>query len=75
MVEAEDVEEIEVVFEAVDPPGEALGAFFLPEVEWVAPELAEFGEVVGGDASDVGWVAGFVEFKDTGIGPYVGAIE
>ena len=66
VVDADRIEELEVVMHARLPPGEAIGGVPIPRVERITPKLAIRGEVVGRYAGDGDWPTGFVELEEFG---------
>jgi len=74
VIDADEVVETEGMTEAGDPPFVIRLLHQIPAIEGIAPELAGFAEVVGGDAGDDGGMSGLVEVVVLLIAPDVGTV-
>ena len=66
VVDANRVEEFQVVTDARLPPSKAVGGVTVPRIERIAPQLAVRGKVVGRHAGDGERASGFVQLEEFG---------
>jgi len=74
VIEAQEIDHLQRVSHAVDPPGEPVVCQGIPIIHRIAPPLAEFAEVVGRDASDNSRMAVPIELEQLLMGPDVRGI-
>jgi len=75
MIDAHEVGELGRGAQPLDPPAIAGLPVILPVIQWVAPELPVFAEIVGRYTSDVAGSTFLVELQHVAIGPCIGAVE
>src|SRR5262249_15539060 len=75
VVEAQDIDELQRLAHALDPPGEALVAVPCPRVERVAPELTGRAEGVRRYAGDDQRPSRRIELPEMWPRPHVGRVE
>src|SRR6185503_14652036 len=74
VVQAEEIDALEIGPDAPDPPAEAVRLDAVPVVEGRAPALPRLAEVVGRHARHGAGLSGFVELKGLAPRPHVGAV-
>ena len=75
MVYAYHVIEFLCAVDAAYPPAVAVGFHGVPVVEWIAPELAVLGEVIGRNAGDLCGDVVLVELEEARLAPHIGGVQ
>ncbi len=74
MIDADDIEEPEVVGEPLHPPAVPRRPQDVPVVDGIAPELPRLAEVIGRNARDETRFLRGIELEDAAVAPYVRAV-